>query len=79
MKPRDEQGQVKGSGRDRGIDRKRRRRRGDGLSRSRDEPLPDQGTRETRAAVWLPLLDTELLSLDIHRSWHALYPDADER
>jgi hypothetical protein len=69
MKARDRQGRAKRAGRgrviakgqDRGLSRKRRE--------WRDERFPESADSEMRAALWLPLLDTELLSLDIHRSW----------
>lgn len=69
MKARDRQGRAKRAGRGRviakgqdcGLSRKRRE--------WRDERFPESADSEMRAALWLPLLDTELLSLDIHRSW----------
>lgn len=79
MNSRDERGQIKGPGRGRGIDMKQKRPRDGKLFRRRTEPMPDHGTHETHAALWLPLLDIEVVSLDLHRSWHTLFPDADER
>ena len=82
MKARDEQGhtgqgQGKRPGRGHVIAKKQRRK----LSSKRREWPPGRADSDsvTRAALWLPLLDTELLSLEIHCSWRYLSADADER
>ncbi len=41
--------------------------------------MPDTGSRDTRIACRIPLLDdTELLSLEIRRSWHPIFPGDDD-
>ncbi len=74
---RTRQGQAKRPGRGQVIAKKQGRK----LFRKRHEWLPDRADSDsvTRAALWLPLLDTELLSIEIHCSWRYLSEDADER
>jgi len=69
----DGQGQTMGPGRGRPLGRNQDRK----LRRRWREWPPERGDAETRATRWLRLLDTEVLSVDIRRSWRYLYPDAD--
>ena len=59
------QGRAKRAGRGRVIAKGQDPR----LSRKRRERPTDRADSDMRAVLWIPLLDTELLSLDIHRSW----------
>lgn len=63
------------AGRRSSRDRERTSRRESGRARR----IPDNGTKHTHMALYLPLLDTEVLSLDVHRTVSSCGPDADEQ
>lgn len=73
------QGRAKRAGSGQVITKKQGRKLSGKRREWRDERFPESADSETRAALWLPLLDTELLALGIHRSWRFHFPHADGR
>jgi hypothetical protein len=73
------QGRAKRAGSGQVIAKKQGRKLAGKRHEWRDERFPESADSEMRAALWLPLLDTELLTLGIHRSWRYHFPHADGR
>jgi hypothetical protein len=73
------QGRAKRAGSGQAIAKKQGRKLAGKRREGRDERFPESADSEMRAALWLPLLDTELLALGIHRSWRYHFPHADGR
>ena len=44
----------------------------------RRTPVPDTGSEDARIALYIPLLDTEVLSVEVRRSWHVIFPEEDD-
>ncbi|HEX8996356.1 MAG TPA: hypothetical protein VF812_10030 [Ktedonobacterales bacterium] len=61
------------------TDRNRRQMRNSTRTRRRGRPdIPDSGIGDLWATLRVPLLDLETLSLEVHHTWHTLFPDGGE-